>query len=277
MLSYREFCRIIGDFLSTLGILRRLTEYRGREKTAGNRNDGGRIGRGAQYPTGPVTRRWYRFAFRYLWFETYFIATGAWRPRGQRPRMASLHSSVGKTLHDEARGALSGKVGAQDRQRRQWLRGRRFWKTSLSRIWDPGRLPRRPKEMRRPGRISRARTQDDAIRGAYRASHQLGAIRPPRGDSDYCVLPEGSASDTCAVASERGIRRTLWVPGIISEQRAWREDYRDKTNKGCQFPCPGGARNYRCRILCARGTRYCRASNFARYLYLSVSPRDDSL
>jgi len=34
-LSYREFCRIIGDFLATLGILRRLTEYRGREKTAG--------------------------------------------------------------------------------------------------------------------------------------------------------------------------------------------------------------------------------------------------
>ena len=44
------------------------------------------------------------------------------------------------------------------------------------------------------------------IREAYRASHQLGAIRPPRDDSD----PRGDACSrkdqrpACAIASERG-------------------------------------------------------------------------
>jgi len=41
-----------------------------------------------------------------------------------------------------------------------------------------------------------------AIRGACRASHQLGAISLSCDDSDHCVLPEGSAPDTCAVASD---------------------------------------------------------------------------
>jgi len=42
-----------------------------------------------------------------------------------------------------------------------------------------------------------------------RASHQLGAIRPPRGDSNHCMLPEGLApSDQLWRASEEHGRRT---------------------------------------------------------------------
>jgi len=86
------------------------------------------------------------------------------------------------------------------------------------------------------------------------------------------VLPERSAFVLWRTSEEHG-RRTLRVPRIASEKKAW-EDYRDETNvtslQGCQFPCPGGARNYRCRILCARGTQYCRTLNFTWYFFWAL-------
>jgi len=76
---------------------------------------------------------------------------------------------------------------------------------SLPQISDPGRSPKKTLWPRIP--CARTRCMDDTACGACRASHQLSAIRPSCGDSDHCVLTEGSVPGTCAVTSERIARR----------------------------------------------------------------------
>jgi len=93
------------------------------------KSNGERVGRGAQHPTDSTQEISLRISISLLWFETYFVATHykrmAAKPRGQQPGMATLRPSVGERPHDGARGALSEKVGAQDRKRRPRLRGHR--------------------------------------------------------------------------------------------------------------------------------------------------------
>ena len=104
-----EFCRRIGDLLATSEILRRLTKYRRREKMPGTENrkrsDGGRIGRGAQHPTGNTQVISLRISISLLWFETCFAIhyrRMVARPRGQRPGMATLRPSVDGRSEAEA-------------------------------------------------------------------------------------------------------------------------------------------------------------------------------
>ena len=103
-----------------------------------------------------------------------------------------------------------------------------------------------------------------AIRGARRAARQLGAIRPPYGNS---VPPEGLAPGICAVASERGarVRNAGYQRSRITRRRPERRiNGMRRAPRNVRSPCSRGACHDHCRISYMRRTRGGCVSGFSR-------------